>query len=78
MATEKPRILVTVTEEMVQAIDDYRFGARGKSFAAAVRSLIDMGLEEAMKDLATPEGMEKLRRRLEAADYKNFDKEPTE
>ena len=74
MATNKPRILITITEDMDKAIQDYRFSARGETYSAAVRSLIDIGLEKVMEEISTPEGLEKLRQRLEAANYKNFDK----
>lgn len=50
MATEKPRILVTVDEDLLQEIDDYRFGNRIKTQSEAVRQLLLKGLEKVKKD----------------------------
>jgi hypothetical protein len=43
------RLLVTVTREQLEAIDDFRFGARIPTRAAAVRELLRRGLSAKKK-----------------------------
>ena len=41
------RIITPLPETLVLAVDDYRFGNRFASRAAAIRALLEMGLEAA-------------------------------
>ena len=45
MATDKPRILLTVEEDLLERIDDYRYENRIPARSEAIRRLI----EEALK-----------------------------
>jgi metal-responsive CopG/Arc/MetJ family transcriptional regulator len=45
MATEKPRILLTVNEELLDRIDDYRYGNRIPTRSEAIRQLIEESLK---------------------------------
>ena len=49
MATDKPRILLTVEEDLLERIDDYRYENRIPARSAAIRRLI----EEALKKYET-------------------------
>lgn len=53
MATQKPRYTITVTEEMLKAIDDFRFANRYPTRTEATNELIRLGLE-AIKKGAKP------------------------
>ena len=60
MPTEKPRFCITVDNDMLKAIDDYRFDNRYNSRSQATLDLIRLGLEvlrerEQEKDAAAPE-----------------------
>lgn len=44
MATTKPRFMITVSDEIYQAVEDYRFSSRCKSQTQAAVSLIERGL----------------------------------
>jgi metal-responsive CopG/Arc/MetJ family transcriptional regulator len=46
MATDKPRILLTLDEKLLERIDDYRFENRINSRSEAIRSLISEGLKK--------------------------------
>ena len=46
MATEKPRILLTVDDEMLKRIDDYRYENRIPARSEAIRRLIDESLRK--------------------------------
>ena len=46
MATEKPRILLTVDEEMLKHIDDYRYENRIPTRSEAIRRLISESLKK--------------------------------
>lgn len=50
MATNKPRFLVTVDEELFRKIDDFRFEHRYPSRSAAAAYLIQEGLKAAQKN----------------------------
>lgn len=50
MPTEKPRYTVTVDEELMQKIDDYRFENRFPSRSAATLELIRLGMEALKKN----------------------------
>ena len=44
MPTEKPKILITMEEELLTHIDDFRFNNRINSRSEAIRQLIEAGL----------------------------------
>lgn len=50
MPTEKPRYTVIVDEEMLKAIDDFRFENRYPSRSAATLELIRLGMEQLKKE----------------------------
>lgn len=50
MPTEKPRYTITLDEEMLKAIDDYRFEHRFANRTQATLELIRLGLETLKKD----------------------------
>lgn len=52
MPTEKPRYCITVDDEMLKEIDDFRFGNRYNSRSQATLELIRLGLE-ALKEQET-------------------------
>lgn len=45
MPTEKPRYTITVDEELLKKIDDFRFEKRYQSRTAATIDLIKLGVE---------------------------------
>ena len=45
MATKKPRILLTLGEELLKRIDDFRFENRFNTRSEAIRHLLMAGLE---------------------------------
>ena len=45
MATNKPRVLLTIDEELLRRLDDFRYGNRIPTRSEAIRRL----LEEALK-----------------------------
>jgi len=45
MPTEKPKILITLEDDLVTRIDDYRFENRINSRSEAIRQLIEKGLK---------------------------------
>lgn len=50
MSTEKPRYSVTVDEELLQKIDDFRFENRYASRSAATLELIRLGMKQLEKE----------------------------
>ncbi len=46
MTTDKPRILLTVDEDLLERIDDYRFENRVNSRSEAIRQLLDKALKD--------------------------------
>lgn len=46
MPTEKPRYSITVDEELLKQIDDFRFENRYSSRSAATLELIRLGVEQ--------------------------------
>jgi metal-responsive CopG/Arc/MetJ family transcriptional regulator len=46
MPTEKPKILITMEDELLTRIDDFRFENRINSRSEAVRQLIEEGLKK--------------------------------
>lgn len=45
MPTEKPRYTITVDDELLQKIDDFRFEKRYQSRSSATVDLIKLGIE---------------------------------
>ena len=45
MATNKPRYSITVEQELLEQIEDFRFGRRYQTRAQATVALIRLGLE---------------------------------
>ena len=52
MPTEKPRYCITVDEELLKRIDDFRFENRYQSRSAATLELIRLGLDALEKQQA--------------------------
>ena len=50
MPTEKPRFTITVDEELLKKIDDFRFENRYPSRSAATLALIRLGIEALNKE----------------------------
>lgn len=50
MPTEKPRYCITVDEELLKKIDDFRFENRFVSRSAATVELIRLGMEQLEKE----------------------------
>jgi metal-responsive CopG/Arc/MetJ family transcriptional regulator len=44
MPTDKPKILITLDNDLLNRIDDFRFGNRINSRSEAIRFLIEKGL----------------------------------
>lgn len=67
MATDRPRYTVSVDDEMFKQIEDFRYANRFPTRSDATVELIRRGLESIQRemDLSTPEGLERLRRRIE-------------
>jgi metal-responsive CopG/Arc/MetJ family transcriptional regulator len=55
MPTEKPKILITMEDELLTRIDDFRFENRVNSRSEAIRRL----LEEALSKYGKPEKKQK-------------------
>lgn len=45
MPTDKPKIILVMEEELIERIDDFRFGNRINSRSEAIRRLIEEGLK---------------------------------
>jgi len=50
MATKRPRYMISVDDEMFQAIEDFRFSQRFQTRSAATAELIRLGIEAFRKD----------------------------
>lgn len=50
MATKKPRYMISVDDEMFNAIEDFRFEKRFQTRSAATAELIRLGLETLNKE----------------------------
>lgn len=46
MPTEKPRVTITVTNEQLKEIEEYRYGNKMKNQTQAILSLVRTGLDE--------------------------------
>jgi len=49
MTTDKPKFIFTIDDELLKKVDDYRFKNRFTSRAAAIRRLLEIGLENENK-----------------------------
>jgi len=58
MPTEKPRYTVTVDEELLKKIDDFRFENRYPSRSAATLELIRLGMEALKEQKVIKENIE--------------------
>lgn len=56
MATDKPRYTVSVTTEMFEAIEDFRFKNRYQTRSEATAELIRLGLEQLAKEREEQKG----------------------
>lgn len=56
MPTEKPRYTVTVDDELLKKIDDFRFENRYPSRSAATLELIRLGMEALKKEQEQEKG----------------------
>lgn len=52
MATKRPRYMISVDNEMFNAIEDFRFERRFQTRSEATAELIRLGLEQKKKDQA--------------------------
>jgi len=52
MPTDKPLILITLDEELMERIQDYRFGNRIETRSEAIRQLLDKALKDYEKKSA--------------------------
>ncbi len=59
MPTEKPRYCITVDDEMLKEIDDFRFGNRYNSRSQATLELIRLGLQALKEQNALKDEQEK-------------------
>lgn len=51
MATKRPRYMISVDDEMFNAIEDFRFERRFPTRSEATAELIRIGLEQLKKDM---------------------------
>lgn len=54
MPTEKPRILLTIDDDLLKRIDDFRFDNRINTKSEAIRRLIDEALQQYEKKPTKP------------------------
>lgn len=59
MATKRPRYMISVDNEMFNAIEDFRFERRFQTRSEATAELIRLGLEQIKKDQAEQESKKK-------------------
>ena len=52
MPTDKPRFTITVDPELMQQIEDFRYNHRIKNQTQAVIALMELGLEEILKEVS--------------------------
>lgn len=50
MPTEKPRITITIPDEELQKIEEFRFGKKIRNQTQAILTLIRLGMEEIQKE----------------------------
>ena len=56
MPTDNPRFTITVTPEMLRAIDDFRYENRIPTRSQAVNKLFKIALKEALEELVQDDG----------------------
>ena len=56
MATKKPQVLLTLDDELLERIEDYRYENRIPTRSEALRNLIKIGLKNDRRN--QPEGLE--------------------
>ena len=59
MATKKPRYMISVDDDMFNAIEDFRFEHRFQTRSQATTELIRLGLEQIKKEQEKQEKEEK-------------------
>jgi len=64
MPTEKPKIIVVIEDELLERIDDYRYGHRIPNRSDAIRHLIREGLEKYNIEPPPAPAPEKPRKRM--------------
>lgn len=52
MPTEKPRVTITISEEQLKQVDDYRYSNKMKNQTQAILSLVKKGLDSIDHDCA--------------------------
>ena len=73
MPTKEPKITVIVDEKLANKLNEVYHEARFKSLSKTERYLIDIGLNEVMEEISTPEGLEALRNKLANAHKNNIE-----
>lgn len=59
MATKRPRYMISVDDDMFNAIEDFRFEKRFQTRSEATAELIRLGLEALKRDQQEMEAMKK-------------------
>jgi len=54
MPTQKPQVLLTLDDELMEKIEDYRYSNRIPSRSEAIRRLLESGLEHSKAESKTP------------------------
>ena len=49
MAAKKPKILITLSDKLIENVDDYRYENRIPSRSAAIRKLLEIALKKVKK-----------------------------
>ena len=59
MATEKPKILLILDDDLLRRVEDYRFDHRINSRAEAIRQLLEEGLKASDPSKSKPQKITK-------------------
>lgn len=59
MATKKPRYMISVDDDMFNAIEDFRFERRFQTRSEATTELIRLGLEQLKKEMEEQKKVQK-------------------
>lgn len=82
MPTNKPRFTITVDEELMVAIENFRYDNRIKSQTQAVIKLVELGLQEILKDTpirpVSAEEQYTAKEKALVVDYRTFNDEGKE
>ena len=74
MATKKPRYMISVDEDMFNAIEDFRFERRFQTRSEATTELIRLGLEQLKKEMdGQKEKPATTKKAVEQAEHKEGD-----